>query len=196
MTPNVERAIAKVADLKPSPYNPRKISTAAFEGLSKSIDEFGLVQDIVVNRRNMHVVGGHQRLKVLKAKKVVDVPVIFVDLDDTAEKTLNIALNNPHAAGEFDGGLREILESIQSEDDDLFQALQFEPLLPERYAGAGAAGDTGVGLGDPVVSYQIVFDNEEQQSDFYKLLTWLKRKYSAETIGARIAEFARDTING
>lgn len=51
-----------IADLKPSPYNPRRIDPEAMAGLTKSIERFGNVQPIVVNRRNMTVIGGHQRL--------------------------------------------------------------------------------------------------------------------------------------
>lgn len=36
-----------VADLKPAPYNPRKISSAALAGLTKSMDRFGYVEPIV-----------------------------------------------------------------------------------------------------------------------------------------------------
>jgi hypothetical protein len=52
--------------LEPAPYNPREISSEASGRLSHSIGEFGLVEPIVWNERTGHVVGGHQRLKVLE----------------------------------------------------------------------------------------------------------------------------------
>lgn len=58
----------RLADLEPAPYNPREIDAAALAGLSASIDRFGLVQLIVVNKTTARVVGGHQRLKVLLAR--------------------------------------------------------------------------------------------------------------------------------
>jgi hypothetical protein len=66
-----------VADLKPAPYNARRIDAAAMAGLSKSIERFGNVQPIVWNRRSGFVVGGHQRLKVLRANKVKTTDVRF-----------------------------------------------------------------------------------------------------------------------
>lgn len=110
---SLERGIAKLSDLKAAPYNPRKISPAALKGLRASIERFGVVQDIVVNRRSGYVVGGHQRLEALRLEKRTEVPVCWVDLDDAEERALNVALNNPHISGEFDDSLQELLQSIK-----------------------------------------------------------------------------------
>jgi ParB-like chromosome segregation protein Spo0J len=63
---------------------------AAMAGLSKSIERFGNVQPIVWNQRSGFVVGGHQRLKVLRANKVKTTEVVVVDLDEKEERALNI----------------------------------------------------------------------------------------------------------
>ena len=110
---SLERGTAKLSDLKAAPYNPRKISPAALKGLQASIERFGVVQDIVVNRRSGFVVGGHQRLEALRLAKAQEVPVCWVDLDESDEKALNVALNNPHISGEFDDSLQELLQSIK-----------------------------------------------------------------------------------
>lgn len=55
----------KVGDLKPSRYNPRKISQAQLDRLGKSMADFGDLSGIVMNRRTGNLVGGHQRLKHL-----------------------------------------------------------------------------------------------------------------------------------
>ncbi len=36
---------------------------------------------------------GHQRVKAAEASGIEELPVVYVDLDDAAEKQLNIALN-------------------------------------------------------------------------------------------------------
>ena len=110
---SLERGTAKLSDLKAAPYNPRKISPAALKGLQASIERFGVVQDIVVNRRSGFVVGGHQRLEALRLAKAQEVPVCWVDLDESDEKALNVALNNPHISGEFDDSLQDLLQSIK-----------------------------------------------------------------------------------
>ena len=134
MTPVITREMVPVRDLKPAPYNPRRIDPAAMAGLEKSIERFGLVQDIVVNRRTMHVVGGHQRLKAIKAKKAKVVPVTWVNLDDTEERALNIALNNAAIAGQFTDKLQAILDEMAAANPDLFEDLRLGALRTDEIA--------------------------------------------------------------
>jgi len=51
----------RIADLVPAPYNPRKITDQAYAGLRESLQKFGLVDLLVVNKRNNRIIGGHQR---------------------------------------------------------------------------------------------------------------------------------------
>ena len=60
--------IGALADLVPVPFNPWTISDGVLAGLGESIGCFGFVQPIIVNSCTGHVVGGHQRLKVLEAR--------------------------------------------------------------------------------------------------------------------------------
>ncbi len=86
----------EIGKLKPAEYNPRKLSEKQEKDLIKSIEKFGLVDPIIVNKqkgREFIVVGGHQRLKIAKKLGYVDVPVVFVELDEENEKELNIRLN-------------------------------------------------------------------------------------------------------
>lgn len=94
-------------------YNPRKIDKETFEKLKKSLEEFGYVEPIIVNKRNMHVVGGNQRVKALKELGVEEAEAVIVDLDEKQEKTLNIALNK--ITGEWDF---EKLEAVLKEIED------------------------------------------------------------------------------
>jgi ParB-like chromosome segregation protein Spo0J len=128
----VERTSVPIRTLKAASYNPRKMNPAAMAGLEKSVAKFGLVQDIVVNKRNMTVVGGHQRLSVLKKLKERTAPVVFVDLDDADEKLLNVTLNNPAVAGDWDGRLADLLAELQTgRDDTLFYDLRLDELLED-----------------------------------------------------------------
>lgn len=128
--PKIERTTLPLASLIPAPYNPRKITDEAKAGLKASLDRFGLVQDIVVNRRTMHIVGGDKRAMTLREAGVVDVPVVLVNLSDDEEKALNVALNNPKIQGEFDGSLAQLLSSVDKSlleglrTDDLVQSLE------------------------------------------------------------------------
>ncbi len=126
---NIETMATK--DLKPAPYNPRRISPEAMAGLEASLDRFGVVQPIIYNQRSGYVVGGHQRLKALKKKKITSTQVVVVDLDEIDEKALNVALNSPHISGEFTADLQALLEEIQEKDSMLFSSLLLDQLLGE-----------------------------------------------------------------
>ena len=138
----------KLSDLVPADYNPRDIKPDALEGLGAVITRFGLVQPVVWNKRSGNIVGGHQRMKVLMQEGVEEATVAIVDLNDTDEKALNIALNNPHIAGDFTDGLQSLLRSIKDEDASLLTDLHLDKLLdevPDDTDWAGMLGADGGG---------------------------------------------------
>ncbi|MFS0467590.1 site-specific DNA-methyltransferase [Corynebacterium striatum] len=92
-----------ISELKPVDYNPRKDlqpGDADYEKLKRSLTEFGYVEPVIYNRTTGHVVGGHQRLKVLADLGHTDVDCVVVELDETREKALNVALNK--ISGDWD----------------------------------------------------------------------------------------------
>jgi hypothetical protein len=108
------------AKLKPAEYNPRKDlqpSDPEYIQIQKSINEFGLVDPLVVNS-DMTVIGGHQRLKVLTGAGFEKVPCSIVTLDKTKEKALNIALNK--ISGEWDfPKLKDLIVELDTGGFDL-----------------------------------------------------------------------------
>lgn len=110
-----------VEELHPAPYNPRvtlQPGDRAYERLERSLAEFDLVQPLVWNRRTGHVVGGHQRLEILRRRGAHEIECVVVDLPLEREKALNVALNNSAVAGDWDPGkLVDLLEELQSLPD-------------------------------------------------------------------------------
>lgn len=105
--------------INPAPYNPRldlKPGDPDYEKLARSVDEFGLVEPLVWNRRTGNLVGGHQRFKILLARGVKEVDVSVVDLPLEREKALNIALNK--ISGDWDERkLGALLDELTSTPD-------------------------------------------------------------------------------
>jgi len=125
-----------VKDIKYAPYNPRKISDEVLNKLKRSIEEFGYIEPIVVNKRTMHVVGGNQRLKVLRQLNIKEVQAVIVDLDDVHERALNIALNKIN--GEWDLPLlKDLLLEIDTGEIDTeitgFDMSEIEELMNQFY---------------------------------------------------------------
>lgn len=113
----IERPVVELLKLA-APYNPRKISPHDFSSLRLSLAKFGAVEPVVVNVRTNRLVGGHQRLKAADAEGFSTFPVVEVDLSETEERQLNIALNR--IAGEWDNEkLIEVLDEIEAADGDL-----------------------------------------------------------------------------
>ena len=100
-------------------YNPRQITDEEMGKLKNSINEFGYVAPIIVNKHNNHIVGGNQRYEALNSLGYTDVDVIFVDEPDlNREKALNIALNK--ISGDWDTlKLKEILIELNENDFNL-----------------------------------------------------------------------------
>ena len=118
----------KLADLKPAPYNPREISEEAIAGLRHSLEKFGLVDLLVVNKRNMHIISGHQRYKILTSENVETVTAIMVDLDDIAEKAMNVTLNSQEIAGYWTSAITPLLEQLRRDMADDYIELRMKEL--------------------------------------------------------------------
>ncbi len=85
-----------VDSLLPAEYNPRKKLKSGdkeYEKIKNSILEFGYVEPIIINY-DMTVIGGHQRLTVLKDLGYTEVQCVVVHIENENKvKALNIALN-------------------------------------------------------------------------------------------------------
>ena len=89
----------KINKLKAATYNPRQISTKQYNDLKKSLDKFGVVDPIIINK-DYTVIGGHQRLKIFKELNHKEIGCIILDLNKEQERELNIRLNKN--TGTFD----------------------------------------------------------------------------------------------
>lgn len=115
--PNI--VFASVDSLRPDPANPRQIRERELEALTRSIQEFGLVDPIIARREDSTVIGGHQRLVAARRLGITEVPVIFLDVTQEKAKLLNVALNR--ISGEWDDELlaRLLAELEEKADSDL-----------------------------------------------------------------------------
>ena len=91
--------LIEISKLKPATYNPRQITKKQFNDLKKSIEEFDLVDPIIINK-DFTVIGGHQRLVVCKELNYKDVDCVVLNLTKEKERELNIRLNK--SGGDFD----------------------------------------------------------------------------------------------
>jgi ParB-like chromosome segregation protein Spo0J len=128
-----------IDQINPAPYNPRrdlKPGDADYDGIKKVITEFSLVEPLVMNTNGNVLIGGHQRLKVLKELGYTEVEVSLVDLPVNKEKALNLALNK--ISGDWDNArLKDILQELDVGDLDMsltgFNLEEIENLMTQEH---------------------------------------------------------------
>jgi len=83
--------------------NPRILTKDQFKHLKTSLDKFGLIDKPIVNLDNI-VIGGHQRLNVLRSDNAEDVECWYPSrqLTDKEVEELNIRLNKNVGNWDFD----------------------------------------------------------------------------------------------
>ena len=125
--PTMEIKELSLKELKPAAYNPRKKlkkGDKEYEKIKQSLLKFGYVDPIIVNE-DLTVIGGHQRLTVLKDLDYETAKCVIVDLPKEDEKALNIALNK--ITGQWDEALlADLLLDLQESDFNL-DLTGFEP---------------------------------------------------------------------
>ena len=97
--------LIEINNLNPAEYNPRQISNKQYEDLKASMEKFGCVDPIIINinpeRLNV-VVGGHQRLRILRELGAEKVPTVSVNLSEEDERELNVRLNKSGGVWDMD----------------------------------------------------------------------------------------------
>ncbi len=127
-------------NIKPAAYNPRTISEHQQKALKDSLEKFGDLSGIILNVRTGTLVGGHQRMRLMKQgyeiEKVAStdstgtvaighivtpfgkIPYREVNWDQNMEKAANVAANN--IGGEWDNDkLSDLLSSIDQSQINL-----------------------------------------------------------------------------
>lgn len=132
-----------VGDLRPAPYNPRKITKEQAVMLAKSMAAFGDLSGVVENKRSGFLVGGHQRLTVLDKTWPIVVTAEYdppnavgtikegfiespfgrwlyrlVDWDENTEKMAMIAANHHGGSDDFPK-LRDLLTEVDDGQVDM-----------------------------------------------------------------------------
>lgn len=116
-SPTEEVEQIDISELRTNPYQPRKTFDAdALEELKVSIEEYGIIQPLIVRQsiKGYEIVAGERRFRAAKLAGLEEVPAIVKDFDDA--KMMEIAL----------------LENLQREDLTVIEEAQaYKSLLEE-----------------------------------------------------------------
>lgn len=129
-----------ITKINTAPYNPRKDlqpGDKEYEKIKRSIQEFDLVEPLIWNEHNGVLIGGHQRLKVIKERGDKEVEVSVVNIEDiNKEKALNVALNKAQGDWDFEK-LSGIFKDLQLAGYDMtltgFEDFEIAPLIEAEW---------------------------------------------------------------
>ena len=85
-----------LSDFQPAEYNPRvdlQPGDDEYQKIEKSINEFGFLQPLIVNKKTGHIISGFQRAKILREKGITKIEAVVVNFSLTKEKQANLAFN-------------------------------------------------------------------------------------------------------
>lgn len=172
-----------ISALNEAKYNPRKDlkpGDKEYEQIKNSIGTFGYIDPIIWNRKTGNVIGGHQRLKVLRELGVETVQVVEVDFDEEKEKACNIALNK--ISGEWDAALlSNVLDELQNSiyemenfgiDDSFLKSLNLDIGVDE----SKDVSESEAVLPDTLFQVVVECESEEDQKEFYQRMVEEGRK--------------------
>ncbi|MDP4120869.1 MAG: DNA modification methylase [Bacillota bacterium] len=125
----------KIEELIYADYNPRKLLTpedSEYQKIKRSVQEFGYIDPIIINSDNT-IIGGHQRVTVLRDLGYKEIDVVVIDAPKEKEKLLNIALNKISGEWDFEK-LYNVLSELSSETDITltgFDLSEFDEMIKE-----------------------------------------------------------------
>lgn len=111
--------------LKPSEYNPRAMTEDEAKELKKSLDNFGLVEPLVINMfpgREFVIIGGHQRYNIekLRGTKIMSCSIVKLPIEKEKELNLRLNKNNGHWDWDMLANLeKELLEEVGFTEEEL-----------------------------------------------------------------------------
>ena len=182
--------------LKEYPGNPRK---GDIDKIAESLKANGQYKPIVVQKSTNFVLVGNHTLKAIKKLNWDFVDAVILDVDDVEAKRIVLADNRTSDGSTYDYMLlNEMLMSLPDLEGTGYDKAALDQLINtvNPYIPELEHGDTGTrGLGTPIVHYDIIFDNEEQQKIWYDYMKWLRAKYpEAETNAVRLINHIRKVM--
>ena len=145
----MEIKTVSIKKLKSHPKNPRLHPDSALERLTKSIEEFGWTNPVLVSKDG-YILAGHARVKAAEKAGLKEVPVIYLDLEGEKAEAYMIADNRLQELTDWDYPLlKDLLESLDTGIIDMevtgFDLGEIEDLMTQFHVpGEGLTDDDAV----------------------------------------------------
>lgn len=193
--PILETAPAPLADLNPYYKNARR---GDIDAIAESLKTLGQFKPLVVNKgthtgRPNEILAGNHTAQAAAKLDWDTVQVSWVDVDEETATKIVVVDNRTSDLSTYDNeALITLLGGLPDYTGTGFTAQDYSRLLPKPVAGDEEWTDYKV----PhfVVSYQLVFDDEAQQTIWHAYLRHLKATRPEESIGARLTAHLQELM--
>jgi len=128
-TPKEEIIEVKISELRPNPYQPRKVfDESKLEELSASIKEHGVFQPIIIKKsiKGYEIIAGERRVKASSKAGLEKIPAIIREFDDEAMMEIalleNLQRENLNSIEEATA-YKKLLDNLKVTQDELAKKL-------------------------------------------------------------------------
>lgn len=124
LSPRLQLRRVRLESLRPDPDNARTHNEANLSAIKGSLDAFGQVEPLVVQKGTGRIIAGHGRLEALTRQGETEADIVEVDVDDQKATAMAIALNH---TGELAGwDMPKLAQVLQSLPEDLLPATGYD----------------------------------------------------------------------
>jgi hypothetical protein len=118
--------------------------------------------------------------------------------DRPGSATFVVSDNRTSELGGYDDALAYLLSYLDEDDAGTgYTEDNVARLLEPPDMGDDEGKELSAGVGEPVVAYQLVLDDETQQARWYAFVRWLKREFpGTEKLGERLVQFFDARVPG
>ena len=192
--------LRKLDDIHPYERNTKRHPPEQIQAIIASVTAYGWDVPIVVDGEGV-IIKGHGRYQAAQEMALSSVPcVVRDDLTPEQCRASRIA-DNRTAVSDFNldmlrieiaelGELGIDLQPMGFTEYEMLNLTDPDPDNPGEETRRGAFN-----AGSPVIQYNVIFSNENDQNDFFVMLKAVKEQYPERTIGEALADFSRDTFN-
>ena len=173
--------------LKPYAKNAKKHPDEQVDKIARSIKEFGFKQPIVVDKKNVVIIG-HGRLLAAKRLGLLEVPVVVAD-DLTPEQVNALRLaDNKVAESPWDDAL--VFEELQDITLDMEQfGFSIDDFIPKDDDGDSDEEDDDFDDDTPDAMAHNVFENQELRRFPYTNYYGAPEMAATQTVGDKLLRF-------
>lgn len=192
----VELRRVKAADILPNPSNYRTHPETQRAALRGILGEVGIADALLAREtpEGLMLIDGHLRREELPD---TELPVLVLDVTEEEADKILLTLDPLAQMAEMDTAAARALlegltwgstEGVQSLLDDIAaQANEIDGIEPPVAIEEEMPRTRK--LGAPILSYNLVFDNDDQQQRWFLFLRQIREKYQGETIAGRLDAF-------